>query len=107
MNQYQHILILSLSDFINSPSNSTPLKAHKQKKLLPTQSTPNSNSIIGYFQPKVSIFDKRQLDYDFDILELIVDCSLSFNIVESAGFKKFAAKREPRMTVKSATTFSR
>jgi hypothetical protein len=72
---------------------------------LATPSTPSSNSIIGYFQPKVSIFDKRQLDYDFDILELIVDCSLSFNIVESAGFKKFAAKRDPRFTVKSATTF--
>ncbi|XP_065674837.1 uncharacterized protein LOC136091335 [Hydra vulgaris] len=45
-------------DFINSPSNNTPLKTHKQKKLLPAQSTPN-NSIVGYFQPKVSIFDKR------------------------------------------------
>ena len=59
---------------------------HWEEKF-PTQSTPNRNLIIGYSQPAVSIFDRRQLDYDFDILELLIDCSLTFNILESEGCK--------------------
>ncbi len=63
--------------------------------------------LSSWLVQKLSIYDKRQLDFDLDITELLVGCSLPFYIVESASFKKFMAKHHPKMTIKVATTFSR
>jgi hypothetical protein len=63
--------------------------------------------LSSWLVQKLSIFDKRQLDFDLDITELLVGCSLPFNIVESVSFKKFMTKHHPKMTIKVATTFSR
>ena len=41
------------------------------------------------------------------IMEYLVEASLPFTHVESIAFKKLAARWQPRITVKAATTFSR
>lgn len=51
--------------------------------------------------------DRRQLAFDMWTTEYLVESSLPFNHVESAAFKKYIARLQPRALVKAATTFSR
>ena len=56
---------------------------------------------------KWTAFDKRQLDFDQHLLTYLIESSLSFNHVESTGFRNYMQKLLPRAQIKSATTFSR
>jgi hypothetical protein len=59
------------------------------------------------FQPKYGLQDPKQLEWDLLIMSFLAMANLPFNLVENPGFKKLMHHADPRMTVKSPTTFSR
>ena len=47
-----------------------------------------------------------QLQWDMNILQLLVETELPFALVEHPGFRKFMNKIDPKVSVKSANTFA-
>ena len=47
-----------------------------------------------------------QLQWDMNILQLLMETELPFTLVEHPGFRKFMNKVGPKVTVKSANTFA-
>ena len=56
---------------------------------------------------KYKAYNKRQLEFDMDVIKYIIEANLSFKHVENEGFRHFIFKQNSRVVVKSATTFSR
>ena len=66
-----------------------------------------AEAIPKVFQPKYGLQDPKQLEWDLLIMSFLAMANLPFNLVENPGFKKLMHHADPRMTVKSHTTFSR
>jgi hypothetical protein len=98
-----------LSEYIHTPDVHTPLRPHKRRELATPISANDQNKglLQSWLIPKLSAFDKRQLEFDLDIMELLIWNDWSFMTVENEGFKKFFAKHLPKFSIKAATTFSR
>ena len=74
------------------PNPATPLAADKQKEGL----------LQSWFVQMVSAFDKRQLEFDLDIMELLIWNDWSFMTVEYQGFRNFFVKHLPKFSIKAA-----
>ena len=46
------------------------------------------------------------MQWDMNILQLLVETELSFTLIEHPGFRKFMNKVDPKVTVKSTNTFA-
>ena len=55
---------------------------------------------------KYPLQSQIQLQWDMNILQLLVETELPFTLVEHPGFRKFINKVDPKVTVKSANTFA-
>ncbi len=97
-----------MPEYINTPDVHTSLRPHKRRELCPKLDNKQKDGLLkSWLIPKLSVFDKRQLEFDLDIMELLIWNDWSFMTVENEGFKKFFAKHLPKFSIKAATTFSR
>ena len=72
-----------------------------QQDLLSNQRKLNEKK-AGKYPPQSQI----QLQWDMNILQLLVETELPFSLVEHPGFRKFMNKVDPKVTAKSANTFA-
>jgi hypothetical protein len=92
-------------EFVQLQKIDAPTKTMKNRKLNQPTFPISSRKILDF--SKWTAFDKRQLNFDQQLMTYLIESSLSFNHVESAGFLNFMQKLLPRAQIKSATTFSR
>ena len=62
--------------------------------------------IFSFMEMKLPLFDRRQLELDQDLMELLICVNLPFIFVENKRFRNWASKYLLKFTIKSATTFS-
>ena len=51
--------------------------------------------------------DAKQLRTDLEVVAMLAQCNLPFSHIESQGFKRFISHLDPKVTVKSADTYSK
>ena len=76
-------------------------KVQSQRDLLSDQRKLNEKKAEKY--PSQS---QIQLQWDMNILQLLVETELPFALVEHPGFRQFMIKVDPKVTIKSANTFA-
>ncbi len=89
-----------------SLGSSQPSKKNRKK----TKSKPGFVTTAPvYFQrvTKHGVRSPAQLKFDLEIMKYLASTNLSFNHVNSEGFKQFVKYLDPNMHVKSARTFAR
>lgn len=58
-------------------------------------------------QEKYPLNHKKQLSFDDNVLEMLTRDGVSFRLVEGKGFKKLVKNLEPKLTIKSRSTYMR
>ena len=84
----------------------TSLQPHTKKRKL-TIDNSSMKPTSSFMEMELPLFNRRQLEFDQDLIEMLTCANLPFSFVGNKGFRKSVSKYVPKFTIMYAITFSR